>query len=51
MRLLLTIEDLAPLLRDRPAAELALRLFGDFAGAVPAGTLPAEWLPAVPAPA
>jgi glutathione S-transferase len=46
VRLLLTIGDLSPVVDGRPAADLARRLFGDFAGEVPAGTLPAEWLPA-----
>ena len=46
LRLILTLEDVAPLLRDRPAGQLALRLFPRFPGSVPAGTAPAGWLPA-----
>jgi glutathione S-transferase len=45
LRLLLTMDDLSPLLAGRPAAELARRLIPRFAGRVPAGTLPAAWLP------
>jgi glutathione S-transferase len=46
LRLLMTVADVRPLIAERPAGELALRLFPDHAGEVPAGTLPAEWLPA-----
>ncbi len=45
LRLLLTFEDLAPLLEDRPAAALARRLIPVLPGLVPAGVLPTEWLP------
>jgi glutathione S-transferase len=45
VRLLLTIEDLTALLARRPAAELARRLVPDLPGRVPAGVLPAAWLP------
>ena len=45
LRLLLTVQDVRPLFDDRPAAALALRWFPSYPGAVPAGTLPAEWLP------
>jgi glutathione S-transferase len=45
VRLLLTLQDLAPLLADRPAAHLARRLIPAFPGRVPAGVLPAAWLP------
>jgi len=48
VRLVLTLEDVAPLLSGRPAAELALRLFPRFAGNVPSGTVPAEWIPPAP---
>jgi glutathione S-transferase len=48
--LLNTIADLGPLLAGRPALDAALRLFPDFPGHVPKGTLPAAWMPA-PAPA
>jgi len=50
LRLLMTLDDLRPLIEGRPAGALALRLFPDWNGHMPAGTLPAEWLPA-PAPA
>ena len=45
LRLLLTFEDLAPLLEDRPAGALARRLIPVHPGRVPPGVLPAEWLP------
>jgi glutathione S-transferase len=45
VRLLLSIGDVAPLLRDRPAAALE-RYFPPMVGEVPVGTLPAQWLPA-----
>jgi glutathione S-transferase len=45
LRLLLTLEDLAPLLAERPAADLARRLIPTLPGRVPAGVLPAAWLP------
>lgn len=44
VRLLATIDDLAPVLADRPARALALRLIPTFPGRVPAGALPAAWL-------
>ena len=44
--LLLTIEDLRPLIEGRPAGQLAVRLFPDHPGSVPAGAFPADWLPA-----
>jgi len=44
VRLLLTIEDVRPLLADHPAAALAQRVFPEYPGAVPAGVLPAEWI-------
>ncbi len=46
LALLLTLQDLRPLLERRAAAELARRWFAGYPGATPAGTLPAEWLPA-----
>lgn len=46
VRLLLTLADLRPLIEGRPAAELARRHFPDWPGEVPAGTLPADWIPA-----
>jgi glutathione S-transferase len=45
VRLLMTIADVRPLLADRPAAQLT-RYFPAMVGEVPAGVLPAEWLPA-----
>ncbi len=45
LRLLSTLGDVRPLLAGRPAEALALRLFGDFAGDVPAGAYPAGWVP------
>jgi glutathione S-transferase len=45
LRLLMTIGDLEPLIRARPAGELALRLFPTAAGRMPAGALPAELIP------
>ena len=44
LRLLLTFEDLAPLVSARPAAELARRLIPVFPGRVPPGVLPTAWL-------
>jgi glutathione S-transferase len=46
--LLLTLGDLRPLIEAHPAAALA-RYFPPAVGEVPSGTLPAEWIPAVPA--
>ncbi|MBX5440711.1 MAG: glutathione S-transferase family protein [Solirubrobacteraceae bacterium] len=45
LRLLTTIGDVAPLVDARPAGRLARRLFPRYPGAIPAGALPAEWLP------
>jgi glutathione S-transferase len=44
LRLLLTIEDLRPLLAGRLVEGLARRWFPSYPGVVPAGTLPAAWL-------
>jgi glutathione S-transferase len=46
VRLLATIGDVRPLLAGRPAEKLALRLFADYPGDVPAGAYPPGWLPA-----
>jgi glutathione S-transferase len=46
LRLLLTVEDVAPLVDARPAGALARRVFAAYPGGVPAGTLPAGWVPA-----
>ena len=45
LRLLLTSDDLAPLIDPRPAGEFARRVFPTYPGHVGAGALPAEWLP------
>lgn len=45
IRLLATIADVRPLIDGRPAARLA-ELFPPQPGEVPAGTIPAEWVPA-----
>ena len=44
--MLLTVADLEPVVAGRPVAELAYRLIPTFPGQVPAGVLPAAWLPA-----
>jgi glutathione S-transferase len=44
LRMLLTVEDLAPMFAGRPAADLARRLIPTYPGQVPAGVLPAGWL-------
>ena len=46
IRVLLVVEDLHPLLADRPAEELARRWFPDYPGNIPAGAFPAGWVPA-----
>jgi glutathione S-transferase len=46
LRLLGTLDDVLPVLEGRAAGALALRVFPSYPGSVPAGTLPAEWLPA-----
>jgi glutathione S-transferase len=48
LRLLLTLGDYAAIVDGRPAADLARAQFPEHAGHVPAGALPAEWLPSVP---
>ncbi|HEX3911802.1 MAG TPA: glutathione S-transferase N-terminal domain-containing protein [Solirubrobacteraceae bacterium] len=48
VRLLLTVADLRPLLEAHRAAELT-RYFPPIVGEVPAGVLPAAWIPAAPA--
>jgi glutathione S-transferase len=45
LNLLLAIEDLRPLIEPRPAGRLARRVFEPIPGRVPAGTIPAWWLP------
>ncbi|MEA2311596.1 MAG: glutathione S-transferase [Solirubrobacteraceae bacterium] len=46
LRLMQTLEDLAPRIDARPCGRLARRVFPDYPGSVPAGTLPAAWLDA-----
>jgi glutathione S-transferase len=50
VRLLATLGDIAGLIHGRPAEHLT-RYFPPMAGAVPAGVLPAQWLPGAPAAA
>lgn len=45
LRILHTVGDLRPLLEAGPAAEIALRFFPDYDGEIPAGALPAGWVP------
>ncbi len=45
LRLLMAFADLRPLIEARPAGQLALRLFPDFPGDVPAGAIPGDLLP------
>ncbi len=45
LRLLMTLEDLRPLIEPRAAGQLALRLFPGVDGSTPRGALPAEWVP------
>lgn len=45
IRVLLTLDDLQPLIEGRPCADIALRHFPDYTGRVPAGALPAGWVP------
>lgn len=47
IRLLMSIGDVRPLIEGRPAADL-VRYFSEMVGSVPAGVLPAAWLPASP---
>jgi glutathione S-transferase len=52
LALLHTIGDVRPVMEGRPSTDLALALFPDWPGSMPAGVYPAEWLPAPgPAPA
>jgi len=44
LRVLLTVEDLRPLIAGGAAEELAHRWFPDYGGAVPAGAFPAGWV-------
>jgi glutathione S-transferase len=49
LRLMLTLADLREGIDARPAGRLARRLMPDYPGDVPAGTLPAEWVPSLEA--
>jgi glutathione S-transferase len=51
LNLLMAIEDVRPLIEPRPAGQLTRRIYDPIPGQVPAGTLPADWLPKVPAAA
>jgi glutathione S-transferase len=44
VRALMTIEDVAPAIAGRPAAELATRLMPEYPGAIASGQLPSQWL-------
>ncbi len=46
LRVLLTVGDLRPLLAGRPAEDVAGRWFPDYHGDIPAGAVPAGWVPA-----
>ncbi len=46
VRALMTVGDLDSVTKGRPAADLAIRYVPDFGTDLPAGLLPAEWLPA-----
>ena len=50
IRLMLTFDDLKPMIAGTPAGELALRLFPDWPGHSPVGTIPTGMVPS-PAPA
>jgi glutathione S-transferase len=49
-RLLMTIGDVAPFFSGRPAEIHARALFGEQAGSIPVGALPADWIAGSPAP-
>jgi glutathione S-transferase len=51
INLLMSLDDLRPLIEPRPAGQLARRIYAPILGSVPAGTIPADWLPKVPAAA
>jgi glutathione S-transferase len=46
LRLLENLEDLRPLLDSEPYTQTARELFPDYPGRVPAGAVPADWVPA-----
>lgn len=43
-RVLLTIQDLRPVLEGTAAERIAMRYFGDYPGVIPAGAFPAGWV-------
>jgi glutathione S-transferase len=45
IRVLLAFEDLSPMIADRPAADLAMRILPTYPATIPP-VLPPEWLPA-----
>ena len=45
LRVLTCVGDLHPLMAGRPGRELALRLFPEWPGQIPAGAFPAGWVP------
>jgi glutathione S-transferase len=48
LRALLSFEDVAPAIVDRPAGRFAVELFPEWPTTIPAGMIPADWLPASP---
>jgi glutathione S-transferase len=46
LRLLMTLGDVRPMFEGRPAERLAFQYFDPLPGEIPAGTFPADWLPA-----
>ena len=46
VRLLMTLDDVLPLIDGRPAADHARSLVPEYPGHIPAGALPPDWLPA-----
>lgn len=51
LRLLWALEDVRPLIAGRPAEAFTFRWFEPLTATVPAGALPAEWIPAPATPA
>jgi glutathione S-transferase len=45
IRVLMTVGDLIPLIGDRAGAAIAMRLFPDYPGHIPAGAYPVGWVP------
>lgn len=44
VRFLLALSDVAPMVEDRPAAAHARAILADYAGPLPVGSVPADWL-------